>query len=104
MNLRQAVVFGILLQGNSGVLVKSPKYIMEKAELCSIANIPETLLDDPNRGTFYRFAEKWNYDWNTKRDQEIEGIDIDPKTGEAILNVKVYPIFRGAKRKDNNHL
>ena len=104
MNLRQAVVFGILMQHHSGVLGKSPKYIMEKAELCSIANIPETLLDDPSRRTFYEFAEKWSYDWNTKRDQEIEGLDIDPKSGEAILDAKIYPVFEGAKRKDNNHL
>ena len=99
MNLRQAVVFGILLQGNSGVLVKSPKYIMEKAELCSIANIPETILDYPNRCTFNRFAEKWSYDWNTKRDQAIEGAEFNPKTGEAILNVKSYPLG-GGKRKE----
>ena len=85
MNLRQAVVFGILLQGNSGVLVKSPKYIMEKAELCSISNIPETLLDAPNLGTFNRFAERWKYDWNTERDQKIEGAEFNPKTGELIL-------------------
>ena len=81
MNLRQAVVFGILMQNNSGVLAKSPKYIMEKAELCSIANIPETILDAPNRSMFYEFAKKWGYDWNTKRDQNIEGAEFDSNTG-----------------------
>lgn len=85
MNLRQAVVFGILMQNNTGVLAKSPKYIMEKEELCSIANIPETILDAPNRSIFYEFARKWNYDWNSKRDQELEGAEFNPKTGEAIL-------------------
>ncbi len=104
MNLRQAVVFGILMQNNSGVSGKSPKYIMEKAELCSIANIPETILDAPNRGAFYEFAKKWSYDWNTERDQKIEGIEIDPKTGVAILDITIHPVFEGAKRKDNNHL
>ena len=104
MNLRQSVVFGILLQHHSGVLAKSPKYIMEKEELCRISNIPETMLDAPNRSTFYEFANKWGYDWNTKRDQEIEGIDIDPKTGVAILNAKIFPVFKGGKRKDENHL
>lgn len=100
MNLRQAVVFGLLMQDNSGVLGKSPKYIMEKAEICYIANIPETILDAANRSMFYEFAKKWNYDWNTKRDQEIEGIEIDPKTGVAILDIKIYPVFEGAKRKE----
>lgn len=86
MNLRQAVVFGILMQGNSGVLVKSPKYIMEKAELCSIANIPETMLDAPSRGTFNRFAERWKYDWNTERDQNIVGAEFNPITGVIKLH------------------
>ena len=103
MNLRQAVVFGILMQNNSGVLVKSPKYIMEKAELCSIANIPETILDAPNRSTFYEFAEKWDYDWNTKRDQNIEAAEFDPITGVVILDTKNYPLG-GGKRKDEDHL
>ena len=85
MNLRQAVVFGILMQNNTGVLAKSPKYIMEKAELCSIANIPETILDAPNRSIFNEFAQKWNYNWNTKRDQNIEGAEFNPITGEVIL-------------------
>ena len=103
MNLRQAVVFGILMQNNSGVSGKSPKYIMEKAELCSIANIPETILDAPNRSTFYEFAKKWSYDWNTERDQKIDGAEFDPKTGVVILDIKSYPLG-GGKRKDENHL
>ena len=59
MNLRQAVVFSILMQNGQGIMDKHPSYLLEKLHSAEIMEHPERLLDLQNRRIFEVWKEKW---------------------------------------------
>lgn len=59
MTLRQAVVFAILMENNKGVLGKSPTYVKEKLELCTLSDKPGGLLDPSNWAKYQRWLNLW---------------------------------------------
>jgi len=66
MNLRQALVFAILMENNDGVLGKSPSYMEEKSKAVERLDEPEVLLDDRNKEKFNEWGRRWGYginDW-----------------------------------------
>lgn len=84
MNLRQLVVFAILMEQHEGILGKHRSYIFEKFEFCKGFNIPERILDDENREKFDAYAKKWGLKWNSAHDYwEVPMDQFDPITGEA---------------------
>lgn len=86
MNVRQAVVFGILMSHGGGVDDKSPKYILEKVAACGSLPVPEMILDVPGRAKLKRFAERWDFNWDWEKDCEnIVSAEVNPKTGELIV-------------------
>lgn len=59
MDLRQALVFGILMANGQGPGSKSPDYIMEKLALCSMMPKPEGLLGAQNMAIFRQWTIRW---------------------------------------------
>jgi len=73
ITLRQAVVFCVLMEGNGGILNKSPDYIMEKLRACEGWDKPEPLLDSINNHKFLMYAHKWlREDWEEGEDEDGE--------------------------------
>jgi len=70
MNLRQAVVFCILMQSNGGILTKAPLYVLEKLNSVSMMNEPEALLDYANLSIFHRYFERWGIPSKQVKDEE----------------------------------
>ena len=62
MNLRQAIVFAILMENNKGILSKSPRYVEEQLKFTNSMNKPEILLDAKNLAKF----NKWKKEWDDK--------------------------------------
>ena len=58
MNLRQMVVFSILVKDIEGV---APTYFEEKYEQVQKYDAPENLLDNSNREIFDRWCITWGY-------------------------------------------
>ena len=84
MNIRQAVVFSILMSNNEGILGKHPNYLKEKLESCQMV-VPEVILDSGNMAKFKAYAEKYGFDWNSERDCRIPMNQFDKVTGEALI-------------------
>ena len=64
MNLRQSIVFAILMENNAGILGKAPSYIEEKLNSCeTYMDEPENLLDSYNFEKFKKWQEKWGIDF-----------------------------------------
>ena len=61
MNLKQAVVFSILMENNEGIIGKAPSYIEEKLNSCEELGEPEVLLDSNNKQKFDDWKNKWNF-------------------------------------------
>ncbi len=59
MEIRQAVVFAILMENNNGILGKAPSYITEKLDSASMMESPEQLLDSSNLAKFKRWTKIW---------------------------------------------
>jgi len=59
MELKQAVVFAILMEGNDGIMGKAPSYIMEKLDTTSQLNTPEAILDSNNLKKFNDWKKRW---------------------------------------------
>lgn len=59
MNLKQAVIFAILMEGDGGILNKSPKYIKEKISVVKNLEEPEILLDFDNMKKFNLWKKIW---------------------------------------------
>ncbi len=61
MNLKQAVVFAILMQSGQGIIGKSPDYVLEKLRLCE--HLTEEYLFSPldshNREKLYEYQARW---------------------------------------------
>lgn len=57
-NLREAVVFAILMENGEGILNKAPLYILEKMKAVDMG-IPECLLDSPNMQKFQEYQNRW---------------------------------------------
>ena len=60
MNLKQAVVFAILMENHEGIRGKHPNYIIEKLKICGKLEYPERLLDLSNRTKLKEWKENWN--------------------------------------------
>jgi len=60
MNLRQALVFAILMQHGDGVLAKHPDYMLEKLRVAQRLDEPEVLLDHFNMTIFEEYLQKWH--------------------------------------------
>ena len=65
MNLKQGVVFSILMQGNEGIMTKHPSYLMEKLKFSEVMDYPEKLLDTDNLRLFNKYREYYQnvIDW-----------------------------------------
>ena len=59
MNLKQAIVFAILMENDKGILGKAPSYVEEKLRSCEQSDKPEALLDTNNQAKFLKWQEKW---------------------------------------------
>ena len=59
MNLKQAVVFAILMEHGEGILGKSPDYIFEKFNACDKDPDPCGLLDNDNLMKFRQWKDRW---------------------------------------------
>jgi len=86
MNLRQAVVFCILMQNNEGIVGKAPIYLTEKLKACKNMKIPECLLDSPNLRIFKEYTKKWKFNWDKEFDLQLplNSVNIDEVTGEFL--------------------
>ena len=83
MNLRQAVVFAMIMSHGEGVLSKHPSYVFEKLEACEKSVVPEKFLDTPSFEIFKAYAEKWKMGWDSARDYwDVPMNQFDEKTGE----------------------
>lgn len=87
MNIRQAVVFAILMENNKGILGKHPNYLKEKLESCQMV-VAEVILDSNNLAKFRAYAEKYSFDWDGERDCKIPINQFDKITGEPIKEAK----------------
>ena len=63
MNIRQGIVFAILMQGNGGIMNKHPSYLAEKLEAVELMKEPERLLDPDNREIFNRYCHIGQLEW-----------------------------------------
>lgn len=60
MNIKQAVVFAILMENGGGISDKSENYVAEKLQACEGMANPEQLLDSPNMAKFQAWFEFWS--------------------------------------------
>ena len=89
MNIRQAVTFAILMQSGGGILDKHPSYLLEKLKSCQGKVVTEEMLDSGNTAKFRAYAEKYGFDWNSKRDYwDVPMNQFDDVTGEALIEEK----------------
>jgi len=82
LNIRQAVVFAILMQNNEGILSKSPDYLLEKLRTCGGYCVPEFILDSGNQAIFYEYAKKYGFNWQKKDAWDVPMDSFDSVTGE----------------------
>lgn len=66
MNLKQAIVFAILMENNEGIVGKAQSYIKEKMHVVEGLQFPERMLDPINFAKF----EKWQKRWGIKFEEE----------------------------------
>jgi len=59
MNIKQAIVFAILMEHDEGILNKSASYILEKVEAVRDNPHPEQLLDMMGQAKLNLWAERW---------------------------------------------
>jgi len=57
--LKRAVVFAILMQGDRGILSKAPIYVLEKWRTVHTLDNPEVLLDKENHALFEEWKRQW---------------------------------------------
>lgn len=82
MNLKQAVVFAILMENNDGVIGKHPSYIQEKLTTTESFNQCYRILDRPNSQKLLKWLRKWDVaDIYTVK----EMIELWRQAGEASL-------------------
>jgi hypothetical protein len=62
LNLKQVLVLLVLMENGSGVLGKSPNYIMEKMASLEYDTEPERLLDEANLAKLRQWYERWMKD------------------------------------------
>ena len=67
MNLRQAIVFAILMENNEGIIGKPQSYIEEKLKSVEMMDEPENLLDVFNMGKFVEWQKKWGIKFESKK-------------------------------------
>lgn len=60
MEIKQAIVFAILMQTNDGIISKAPQYIEEKLWRCKNDPHPETMLDFSNKQLFDKWLNFWS--------------------------------------------
>jgi len=59
MNIKQAVVFSILMENGEGILDKAPDYIMEKVQAVTLAPEPTFQLDRANYAKYLQWLKRW---------------------------------------------
>jgi len=62
MELKQAVVFAILMENNEGIVGKHPNYILEKLRRCEECYREEellALLDSKNEAKYREWKARW---------------------------------------------
>ena len=59
MNIKQAIVFAILMQGGEGIMSKHPSYLGEKLKSCELMENPERLLDTDNLAIFKDYCVRF---------------------------------------------
>lgn len=57
--LRQVLVFSILMQKDEGILGKAPSYIREKFSTCLSDSTPERNLDSEGLAKFNLYVSRW---------------------------------------------
>ena len=87
MNIRQAVVFAILMGTDQRILGKHPSYLLEKLKACESFDVPEMLLDSFKKAVFDAYAREFGLGWNTEADLKViskESYEVDSITGRII--------------------
>jgi len=61
ITLKGAVIFAILMEGDGGILNKSPSYIKEKLRICQTMNTNdlESILDVSNQMKLHKWEQIW---------------------------------------------
>lgn len=67
MNLKQAVVFAILMENGDGILGKAPSYVWEKLMSAGTMEDPEHLLDFGNTAKLEQWVVRWKPDFAEKK-------------------------------------
>jgi len=67
--VKRLAIFATLMQGQKGIVTKSPKYICQKFEIIMEVEYPENALDWINRQVY----EKWLATW----EEHLKELDID---------------------------
>lgn len=67
MNLRQAIVFAILMENNDGIIGKAPSYIEEKKGMIETLKYPERMLDANNLGKFKGWQKTWKLEFEEEK-------------------------------------
>lgn len=57
----KAVCFAVLMQGNSGIMTKSPEYVLEKYRTSSDVFPAYVMLDAGNRQRVKEWAKEWRF-------------------------------------------
>ena len=60
MQLKQALVYAILMENGDGIRVKSPAYVLEKLRACETVDDPSGLLDQENVRKLKEYLSRWN--------------------------------------------
>lgn len=71
MNLRQAIVFSILVNTEKGIMATNPLYAKEKLDACIKLRVPEVLLDSKNLTELQTYANKYSLKWNMLKDLKL---------------------------------
>ena len=77
LNLKQAVVFAILMENGEGVVSKSPNYIIEKLASLEYNDEPEGLLDLGNLAKYREWENMWIKKFEKKEEDkgpELPGV------------------------------
>lgn len=78
LNVRQAVVFAILMQSGDGIMSKHPSYVLEKVRLVEDMSTPELVgLDANNKAIFDRYRAHWCMPWDAEKELRMPSSELD---------------------------
>ena len=57
--LKRLIIFALFMQDGSGILEKSPDYVIQKYSLATVGNKPEAYLSDSNKMKLQEYFLQW---------------------------------------------